>query len=156
VNTGAFHTKFPKAWLDCRFPNNTLSSATKITVQVVNQDGKPQVATTSHSIRNGFVEIKAYGFHFSSPKILAKRASDSGIDTAVQLSSRDDWENDVQVSPQPTAPNKTAQVPIVSEVSTAAKAKKITTKKTITCIKGKLVKKVTGITPKCPAGYKKK
>ena len=29
-------------------------------------------------------------------------------------------------------------------------------KKTITCIKGKTTKKVTGLTPKCPSGYKKK
>jgi hypothetical protein len=29
-------------------------------------------------------------------------------------------------------------------------------KKTITCLKGKVTKKVTGIAPKCPAGYKKK
>jgi hypothetical protein len=28
-------------------------------------------------------------------------------------------------------------------------------KKTITCIKGKLTKKVTGTSPKCPTGYKK-
>jgi hypothetical protein len=28
--------------------------------------------------------------------------------------------------------------------------------KTITCIKGKTTKKVSGITPKCPVGYKKK
>jgi hypothetical protein len=28
--------------------------------------------------------------------------------------------------------------------------------KTISCIKGKVVKKVTAITPKCPKGYKKK
>ena len=30
------------------------------------------------------------------------------------------------------------------------------TKSTITCIKGKLIKKVMGINPKCPSGYKKK
>jgi len=29
-------------------------------------------------------------------------------------------------------------------------------KKTITCIKGKLIKKVTGTNPKCPVGYKLK
>lgn len=29
-------------------------------------------------------------------------------------------------------------------------------KTTITCAKGKLIKKVTGTSPKCPAGYKKK
>ena len=31
-----------------------------------------------------------------------------------------------------------------------------TQKKTITCVKGKLTKKVTGINPKCPSGYKKR
>ena len=36
------------------------------------------------------------------------------------------------------------------------KAKVIPTKTTITCIKGKTLKKVTAINPKCPAGYKKK
>jgi membrane protein involved in colicin uptake len=34
----------------------------------------------------------------------------------------------------------------------AAASKKIT----ITCVKGKLTKKVTAVKPKCPAGYKKK
>ena len=34
--------------------------------------------------------------------------------------------------------------------------KKATTKTTITCIKGKTTKKVTGINPKCPSGFKKK
>jgi len=32
----------------------------------------------------------------------------------------------------------------------------VTTKKTITCVKGKTTKKVTGTNPKCPAGYKLK
>jgi hypothetical protein len=31
-----------------------------------------------------------------------------------------------------------------------------TQKTTITCIKGKLTKKVTAVMPKCPSGYKKK
>lgn len=38
-----------------------------------------------------------------------------------------------------------------------AKAKAETTKKiTITCVKGKLTKKVSAVNPKCPVGYKKK
>jgi hypothetical protein len=34
--------------------------------------------------------------------------------------------------------------------------KPVVKKITITCVKGKIVKKVTGTAPKCPAGYKKK
>ena len=37
-----------------------------------------------------------------------------------------------------------------------AKANSLTKKTSITCTKGKLIKKVTGINPKCPTGYKVK
>jgi hypothetical protein len=42
--------------------------------------------------------------------------------------------------------------PTISVKLSQAKA----VKTTITCTKGKLIKKVTGVGPKCPAGYKKK
>jgi len=38
----------------------------------------------------------------------------------------------------------------------AAKSTKSAPRTTITCVKGKTVKKVTGANPKCPSGYKKK
>jgi hypothetical protein len=37
-----------------------------------------------------------------------------------------------------------------------SQAKPLAKKTTITCVKGKLTKKVTAVGPKCPAGYKKK
>ena len=37
-----------------------------------------------------------------------------------------------------------------------AEAKAAAKKTTITCVKGKLTKKVTAIKPKCPSGYKVK
>jgi len=39
----------------------------------------------------------------------------------------------------------------ISELS-----KQVAKIKTISCVKGKAIKKASGITPKCPAGYKKK
>lgn len=39
---------------------------------------------------------------------------------------------------------------------TPTPTKTVSGKKTITCVKGKLVKKVTAVNPKCPAGYKRK
>jgi hypothetical protein len=44
--------------------------------------------------------------------------------------------------------------PTISVKLTQAKAP--AKKTTITCFKGKLTKKVTAVSPKCPAGYKKK
>jgi len=50
-----------------------------------------------------------------------------------------------------------AELKAKQEAEAAALAAAAKSKKTaITCVKGKLTKKVTGISPKCPAGYKKK
>ncbi len=43
-----------------------------------------------------------------------------------------------------------------STTATTATTATTTAKTTISCVKGKTVKKVTGTNPKCPAGYKKK
>ena len=43
-----------------------------------------------------------------------------------------------------------------AEKAAAEKAAAAMKKTTITCVKGKLTKKVTAVNPKCPAGYKKK
>jgi hypothetical protein len=51
------------------------------------------------------------------------------------------------------APPKVVAPPAVSS---PVKPPVAQVKKTITCIKGKLTKKVTAVNPKCPAGYKKK
>ena len=45
--------------------------------------------------------------------------------------------------------------PDTTKPTSAAKVPEIK-KTTITCIKGKLVKKVTSVKPTCPVGYKKK
>lgn len=57
----------------------------------------------------------------------------------------------------PTPPTTTPTVtptptPTPTATPTAAPAKKTT----ITCVKGKTVKKVTGVAPKCPSGFKKR
>jgi regulator of protease activity HflC (stomatin/prohibitin superfamily) len=50
-----------------------------------------------------------------------------------------------------------AELKAKQEIETKAAAKVAATKKTtITCVKGKLTKKVTAVKPVCPKGYKKK
>ena len=43
-----------------------------------------------------------------------------------------------------------------AEADAATKTKVVLPKTTITCIKGKTLKKITAVSPKCPSGYKKK
>jgi len=54
------------------------------------------------------------------------------------------------------APTETKQPVAVNETKqpVAAKVLKPAIKKMITCTKGKLIKKVSGTNPKCPAGYR--
>ena len=56
-------------------------------------------------------------------------------------------------SPEPTVQPTPSPTPTVSSTKTTAPLVK---KITVTCVKGKSIKKVTGVTPKCPAGFKKK
>ena len=51
-----------------------------------------------------------------------------------------------------------AELKAKQEAEAKAKTKEEAAKKktTIVCVKGKLTKKITGVNPKCPSGYKKK
>jgi hypothetical protein len=96
------------------------------TVSVTSDAGTQSAATTVVNERNGWLSLGAYNFTYSSPTIRVV-LSGSAI-------------SEVKPTPTPT-PTRTA-------TNSAAKS--------IVCVKGKVTKKVTAISPKCPAGYKKK
>ena len=143
--TGFFQASLPQAWLDCKWPGNTLSKAANVSLSVTDTDGVQQVVTSSAYIKNGRLDINVSGFHYSSPKIEIKRVAEA------------------VATPEPTplessTPTPTPE-PVVTPIQTAkptpiktAAAKKIT----ITCVKGKVSKKVTGLKPVCPTGFKRK
>jgi hypothetical protein len=57
----------------------------------------------------------------------------------------------------PTAPTCPAERKAIIDAAAKAAAKAAPAKKTtITCVKGKLIKKVTALKPKCPSGYRAK
>ena len=98
------------------------------TISITSGDGTPQVATTLIGERNGWLYLQAKNFEFSAPIIKAKLTQ----------------EVVVEPTPTPTPTPAATKKPVV--------AKKIT----ITCVKGKTVKKVTAAKPTCPSGFKKK
>ena len=112
------------------------------TVSVVSADGTQQTTTTVVREANGWLYLAAKGFTFSSPtlRITMKQAPLKG---------------------ESATPVEVPQAPVVAPapipVAAATPATKIATKpviKTVTCVKGKVSKKVTGSS--CPVGYKKK
>jgi hypothetical protein len=63
----------------------------------------------------------------------------------------------LQPTPTPTpTPTPVATATTTPSATVVATVKPTAKKTTITCVKGKTTKKVTGVNPKCPAGYKKK
>ena len=105
----------------------------------------PDLITVTTTVKQDDFYMIAAGFHFSSPTISLK------LEKSVPASTE---------SPSPTATTSPSPTPttaspsIAPTTSTSAKPKAKTI--TLTCLKGKSTKIVTGIAPKCPIGYKVK
>ena len=106
---------------------NFTSAPISATVSITSENGQANAATTVINEKNGWLTLGAYGFTFSSPTV------------RVQLT-----QEAVAPTPSPSPTPSAATNPVTSK------------KFTITCVKGKTIKKVTAVNPKCPMGYKKK
>jgi hypothetical protein len=102
-------------------------TAFKATISVVSDNGQSVNAVTTVGEKNGWVNLSAKGFTYSSPTIKVKLSQEQPTPT-----------------PTPSASPTTSVTPAVVK------------KTSITCAKGKTTKKVTAVNPKCPTGYKKK
>lgn len=105
------------------------SLAPSAEISVTGANGEKKVVTASSKIAEGFYKFTATGFTFSANKISVKMLADGKTPIATEI---------VQPTPKVGLPSVAIR------------------KSTITCIKGKMQKKVTTIKPKCPTGYKKK
>ena len=102
----------------------------KASISVLSSDGNNDVATSVAAEKDGWISLSANNFQFSAPVIQVKFSQDALVATP-------------EVAP--------TLAPTVAPV-TKPMAKAIT----ITCVKGKTTKKVTGVKPVCPKGYLKK
>jgi hypothetical protein len=86
------------------------------------------------TVKDGWLQLSAKNFTFSAPTIRIKLTQDQAV--------------------KPVENSSSTQSKEVSKVSTpAVSAKKI---KVINCVKGKLTRKISGVNPKCPTGFKVK
>lgn len=104
-------------------------AAAKATISVTTAEGAQQIATTSFTNVGGWMHLSAKGFTFSSPTIKIKLTKEEPPK--------------VEAPKQESVPEKVESAVVVKKSS-------------ITCVKGKVTKKVTAVKPKCPVGYKKK
>lgn len=109
----------------------------RATLSIVSDSGIPKVATTAIGVKDGFLGFQATGFTFSKNniKVMIERPKP------------------VTPSPKPTSTTPVTLKPLPTTGGTATAPKKPNS--SITCVKGKVIKKVTSAKPKCPSGYKK-
>jgi hypothetical protein len=129
---------FPSmSWID---PNSKLRDLLKIAEKIVEEDKKIEFAK-AEEIRLA-AELRAkQEVEAKAAELKAKQEAEAKA--AAELKAKQ--EADAKASADQLAAEKLA-------ASKAASLKKTT----ITCVKGKLTKKVTAVKPKCPTGYKKK
>jgi len=126
LHKGHFNLAVPKNFAKCLWGENILNA--KATVVVTNADGTNNVATSVLSQDDQMIYFKVAGFTFSTPQIKVKLEIPKVLPTP---------------TPTPTPTATPTPTPVVK-------------KSTISCVKGKTIKKVTAVKPKCPAGFKKK
>jgi hypothetical protein len=98
------------------------------------------------------IEAKVEAEAKAAAELKAKQEAEAKV--AAELKAKQEAEAKV-------ASDKAAAEKIVADAKAEAarilaEAKAMTKKMTITCVKGKLTKKVSAVNPKCPKGYKKK
>ena len=118
----------------------------RASVSVLSSDGSTQnVATELVTEKNGWMTLSAKNFTFSAPTIKVKLIQDKPLVAVKEVSP---------VVPEKVSPK---QESAATNTTTAApvEVKKIVIK-SISCAKGKIIRKISGTSPKCPAGFKKK
>ncbi len=66
---GFFNARIPKKWLDCNYPENSLSTASEVVVSITYDDGTSQIATSSTRVTSETIYVNVPLLHFSSPTI---------------------------------------------------------------------------------------
>ena len=129
LNLGYFQAKVTTDMAKCLWGVD-LTKVIDAKISLTYENGEQvQVETWNGKLVGNVYVLTASGFHFSSPKISFKLVE----------------ERKAEINPSPSPS------PVESLIPQAVKAKK-----TIACMKGKILKKVTAVSPKCPKGFKKK
>jgi hypothetical protein len=135
------------------FDKETGSLDYKVASPHFDADGKVALGTYDLAIKSSVARC-IYGFTNAPIHASISIVGDGGeekVATTV-VNERDGW---LYMSAKGfTFSSPTIKVKLSQDAAPTSKA--TGTKSTITCIKGKLSKKVTGTNPKCPSGYKKK
>jgi hypothetical protein len=125
------------SWID---PNSKLRDLLKIAEGIVEEDRKREFAQAEAVRLAAELKVKQEAEAKAAAELLAKQEAEAKA--AAELQAKQEAEA-----------KAAAELKAKQEAEAKAAAIK---KTTLTCVKGKLTKKVTAVKPKCPSGYKLK
>jgi hypothetical protein len=128
-NVGTYGLSMAASQVKCLYGMDKLPSSASISI--TSSDGNEKVSTVELKNSGDWVYLEAKNFTFSSPTLKIKLNQSNSSSSSSSSSS--------ESAAKPAAPAKVAS-PRIS----------------ITCVKGKITKKVSGSAPRCPAGFKKR
>lgn len=132
LNLGTYGLSMKADLMKCLYKITRIPSFASISI-TSESSGEKNIESVAIGQNGDWVHLSADGFTFSSPTLRVKLAQ--------------------------AEPTQSATPPVTSTVPAPATPVAVTVapaKTTITCVKGKTTKKVTGVKPLCPTGYKKK
>ena len=144
TNFGFYELSIDQRLAQCLWGKDVLQY--KASISVTSLDGEKKISTINLASRDGFITFRATGFTYSANAIQVKLSSSSN---GAEL------KNDLPdyVFPMEQISKESSNVIVTPNASTSPR---VIQRSTITCFKGKVTKKVTAVSPKCPAGYKKR
>ena len=176
---GYANIRIPISWITCKFTTSDFAYADKFEIKVATTDSSKIVQNpkTRVTLTSGVLEVSVENFHFAQTSILieadavaiaqkkeaaARAEAAAKAQAEAEAKARAEAEAKAKADAEAAAKAQAeAEAKAKADAEAAAKAQaeadaKAKAQKTITCIKGKKTKKVTGLAPKCPSGYKKK
>ncbi len=165
-NLGYLRIRMPLSWIQCKFPDSELPLGETINIALSSSDGASdlKVGTSKFSIYDGVLDIAAEGFTLGridigisvNPLEVANKKAAAIAKAEAEAKAKAEAEARAKAEAEARAKAETEAKAKANQILTTATSKVTTKKTTITCVKGKLTKKITQLRPKCPAGYKKK
>ncbi len=135
LNSGVYELTIDKKLAECLWGLDPLQY--RATISVTAKDGTQKLSTTVFASTDKYLTFRAAGFSFSTSLIKVKLSNGTGSSAVM---------TDI-----PDVFLETIAQPITKAPAKGATSKAVA----INCLKGKVTKKVTGINPKCPSGYKR-
>ena len=138
---------FPSmSWID---PNSKLRDLVKTAEKIVEEDKKREIVA-AEEVRLA-AELKAK----QEAEAKAKVEAEAKAKAEQEAKAKAEEEANAKLEAESRAKAE-AEAKAKAEAETKAKLEASKKRSTITCVQGKLTKKVSAVNPKCPKGYKKK